>query len=198
MKGQQAPNFRAWWVLRETSVFQPVLWQGGGGAAARTGRGKPPPIIPAGLFRPGTMQLPKPHLTRGLLLALGKPQSPQTHCWRARARLTGINPYAHLSTPPGPQTSCCLSGEGSLSKKLVTGAGRQAGAGPGTRDSFQVDPCPVLPWSLLCPWWALYGQHQSQWGRDPVQERGGLPLSGHLLPLQGIWAGSYLTRSPPP
>lgn len=44
-----------------------------------------------------------------------------------------------------PQASGCLSGEGSLSKKLVMGAGGQAEVGPGIRDSFRDAPGPPRP-----------------------------------------------------
>lgn len=51
-----------------------------------------------------------------------------------------------------PQASGCLSGEGSLSKKLVMGAGGQAEVGPGTGDSFRDtlgSPCPAQESALF-------------------------------------------------
>lgn len=104
----------------------------------------------------------------------------QIYCWRAKPTALASTRVPHLSPPRAP---CGLSGDGSLSKKLVIGL---EGRGRGTLAGVP----------LACPGvlWALRGQHQSQWWEDPVQGQGATSSSSRET---GQLAQSYLVRSPP-
>lgn len=114
-------------------------------------KGRPLPIILQACSGSGTTQLLAPSLMAYDGLTQGDFSRHKERSGPSDLLLESKNqPRRHQlvcsACPPrsGPQASHCLSEEGSLSKKLVTGPGRQAGQGP-----LSGTPCPALESALF-------------------------------------------------